>query len=197
MNYQALVQAYLGDGARSSKFDLTMELPGFLKKFSNLKDKDYTTALSILCKSSSFPGKTVSTQDIVFRGQTIRIPMQSNFSGDWTCDFYSDETHGLRKLFENWSNAVNASKKGADFLNLQNNSNLVEDLIPENFILDDVKIFQFPFEAQIGANPVDPDVTYTLYGVFPTNIAQVEATSESDSIETFQVTFNYTYFEIS
>ena len=191
MNYQALVQAYLGDGARSSKFDLTMELPGFLKKFSNLKDKDYTTALSILCKSSSFPGKTVSTQDIVFRGQT------GDVNGDGTVTA-ADVTLLYNIILNNdWSNAVNASKKGADFLNLQNNSNLVDDLIPENFILDDVKIFQFPFEAQIGANPVDPDVTYTLYGVFPTNIAQVEATSESDSIETFQVTFNYTYFEIS
>ena len=79
MNYQALVQAYLGDGARSSKFDLTMELPGFLKKFSNLKDKDYTTALSILCKSSSFPGKTVSTQDIVFRGLIFPVTGPVNF----------------------------------------------------------------------------------------------------------------------
>ena len=66
MNYQALVQAYLGDGARSSKFDLTMELPGFLKKFSNLKDKDYTTALSILCKSSSFPAVSINPLAIKF-----------------------------------------------------------------------------------------------------------------------------------
>lgn len=196
VNYQILMQKFLGDGARSSKFDISLELPGILKKIGNVKDQDYSKAISVLCKSSSFPSKAVSSQDIVFRGQTFRVPVQANFSGDWTCDFYSDETHELRKLFENWSNAINATRKNADFFNIQT-PDLNGDLTPEKLILDNVKIYQYPFEAQIGSEDLQPVAVYTLYGVFPTSITQVEASSESDGIETFSVTFTYTYFEIT
>lgn len=195
VSYQTLMNTYLGDGARTTKYDVKIIIPFMYSNGSNTVHADDFRALSVLCKTSSFPSRTVNSQDYMFRGHNIPIPINTQYEQQWQCSFYNDEHHAIRSIFEEWMEAVETRAgdyktfRGSRTYNLPNNQLVVNG--------DGIFIEQYKFTDNI--EPVmalKPTVRYRLYGVFPTNIQSVEVNSEQESIETFTVDFKYTYYDV-
>ena len=106
VSYQTLMNAYLGDGARTTKYDVKIIIPFMYSNGSNTVHADDFRALSVLCKTSSFPSRTVNSQDYMFRGHNIPIPINTQYEQQWQCSFYNDEHHAIRSIFEEWMEAV-------------------------------------------------------------------------------------------
>ena len=82
----------------------------------------------------------------------------------------------MRNAFERWSNGINNATDGEGLTN------------PADYQVD-------AFVDQLDRNGATIK-SYTLRGVFPTEIAAIElAYDQNDAIEEFGVTFAYQYFE--
>lgn len=183
-NYQDLLKKYLNDGARNTRFDVKLMVPIQIdNEYNNIR------ALSIMCKTSSFPNRTLQTQNIIFRGKTVPVPVSSKYSNTWSCAFYNDENHSLRKLFETWIDAVDSKSEYTSF------TNDLSGLLGGDIIKDEIKIEQYSNTVNDMEKSL-PTAVWTLYGVYPTDITTIELASEAETLEEFTVTFAYTYYTI-
>lgn len=183
-NYQNLMRKYLGDGARNTRFDIKLNIPSEISNSYN-----DSRALSIMCKSANLPNRTIQTQNIVFRGRSIPVPVSTKYSNTWTCTFYNDENHNMRKMFELWLDAVDSKSDYTSF------TDEMKGLIGDDYIKDEIKIEQYS-NISNDLETSTPTAVWTLYGVYPTDVSSIELSSESESIQEFTVTFSYTYYEI-
>lgn len=183
-NYQDLMKKYLGDGARNTRFDIKLNIPSEISNSYN-----DSRALSIMCKSANLPNRTIQTQNIVFRGRSIPVPVSTKYSNTWTCTFYNDENHNMRKMFELWLDAVDSKNDYTSF------TDEMKGLIGNDYIKDEIKIEQYS-NISNDLETATPTAVWTLYGVYPTDVSSIELSSESESIQEFTVTFSYTYYEI-
>lgn len=183
-NYQDLMRKYLGDGARNTRFDIKLNIPSEISNSYN-----DSRALSIMCKSANLPNRTIQTQNIVFRGRSIPVPVSTKYSNTWTCTFYNDENHNMRKMFELWLDAVDSKSDYTSF------TDEMKGLIGNDYIKDEIKIEQYS-NISNDLETSTPTAVWTLYGVYPTDVSSIELSSESESIQEFTVTFSYTYYEI-
>lgn len=183
-NYQNLMRKYLGDGARNTRFDIKLNIPSEISNSYN-----DSRALSIMCKSANLPNRTIQTQNIVFRGRSIPVPVSTKYSNTWTCTFYNDENHNMRKMFELWLDAVDSKNEYTSF------TDEMKGLIGNDYIKDEIKIEQYS-NISNDLETATPTAVWTLYGVYPTDVSSIELSSESESIQEFTVTFSYTYYEI-
>lgn len=183
-NYQDLVKKYLDDGARNTRFDVKLVIPTQINnKFNN------SEALSIMCKTTNFPSRTLQTQSIIFRGKTIIVPIASKYNNTWSCTFYNDDKHQLRKLFELWIDAADSKSEFTSF------TDELKGLLGSDIIKDEIKIEQYSNKVN-DFEKYEPTAVWTLYGVFPVDITTLELSSDADALEEFTVTFSYTYYKI-
>ena len=98
-NVQNLIQSALGDGARSTKFDVMFQ-------FTNPNLFPNQRNVAVLVKSSNFPSKSCSTINVPYKGRAIPIRGQEKFSQTWECTFYLDENHKIKNAFEAWIDAL-------------------------------------------------------------------------------------------
>jgi len=158
-----------GGGARANQFKVTMPFPGYAQVGGEIEE------LAFLCKITQLPAMTVPSVTVPFRGRQIKIAGDRTFA-DWTITVINDTNFKLRNAFERWSNGIN---------NMTDNEGLTN---PEDYQVD-------AFVDQLDRNGATIK-SYTLRGAFPTEIAAIELDyGNNDTIEEFQVTFGYQYFE--
>lgn len=98
----------------------------------------------------------------------------------WTVTVINDEDFKVRNAMEQWNN----------YLNLQQ-GNVANFPTPNDAEFKSVaNVFQYDKTGKITR-------VYTLFGVWPENIGPIDLDWESDSIQSFQVTFSMDYFEVS
>lgn len=176
---QNIINNTLGDGAREAKFRCFIYLPN--KNGSNQE-------LDVLCKSSSFPGKSTETMEYKYKGKSIPIPGQEKHTQTWELTFYLEEDHKNRVFFDNWMSGMhydNYSDAPNNYVkNLKNSSN-------QTRIVGNMGISQLNFE-------MDAEVcNYKLYNVFPVEISSVGTSSEAiGSMLEYTVTFSYSHYDI-
>ena len=176
-NVQYLIQNALGEGARSSKYDIMIVL-----KHGSYDGKN----IAILAKSANFPSRQHQTIDFRFKGRSIPIRGLSKYSQTWECTFYLTEDHKLKNLFEIWMESLdekenyvsdNYAKKERE----QNSSGYTSE----------IKIFQQNF------NDTDSTAEYTLHNVFPTEMSPVQISAENPgNVLEFSVTFAYSHYTL-
>ena len=158
-----------GGGARSNQFKVTMPFPGYAQVGGETED------LAFLCRSTTLPAMNVGVVEVPFRGRKIYIGGDRTFA-DWTITVINDTNFKLRNAFERWSNGINNATDGEGLTN------------PADYQVD-------AFVDQLDRNGATIK-SYTLRGVFPTEIAAIELDyGTNDAIEEFGVTFAYQYFE--
>ena len=187
--FQNKLNYYLGDGARPSKFSITIDPPeGLTLDISTGDSTDggltggaAGAALHYFCSATKFPGVTQESIDFKYLGRNIPIPGVTIPNQEWSATFYNDEKHGIRKFFLDW-------------INLYQHWNYADKEEPnKNFTkLPTISLHQYDYELK------SPTALYTLVGVFPISMGDIEAQySELNQIETFEVTFKYSYFKIT
>jgi hypothetical protein len=118
---------------------------------------------------------TVGMVTVPFRGRQIKIAGDRTFA-DWTITVINDTNFKLRNAFERWSNGINNMTDGEGLTN------------PADYQVD-------AFVDQLDRNGATLK-SYTLRGAYPMEVAAIELDyGNNDTIEEFQVTFNYQYFE--
>ena len=158
-----------GGGARANQFKVTMPFPGYAQVGGEIED------LAFLCTSTTIPAMTVGGFTVPFRGRQIKIAGDRTFA-DWSITVLNDTNFKLRNAFERWQNGIN---------NMSDNEGLTNPV--------DYQVDAFVDHLDRNGNTVK---SYTLRGVFPTVLSEVELTyDEQTAIEQFEVTFNYQYFE--
>jgi hypothetical protein len=158
-----------GGGARANQFKVTMPFPGYAQVGGEIED------LAFLCRATTLPGMSVPSLNVPFRGRSIKIAGDRTVA-DWSVTAYNDTNFRLRNAFERWQNGIN---------NMTDNEGLTNPV--------DYQVDAFVDHLDRNGNTIK---SYTLRGVFPTEIAPIELTyDEATAIEEFSVTFAYQYFE--
>jgi len=158
-----------GGGARPNQFKVTMPFPGYAQVGGEIEE------LAFLCKITQLPAMTVGMVTVPFRGRQIKIAGDRTFA-DWTITVINDTNFKLRNAFERWSNGINNMTDGEGLTN------------PADYQVD-------AFVDQLDRNGATLK-SYTLRGAYPMEVAAIELDyGNNDTIEEFQVTFNYQYFE--
>ncbi len=161
------VKADLGNGQRSNRYRLYMNLP-------NLVSGD-GGAVNALVKSTNIPSKTVGVIDVFKRGRVLKIAGDTTFD-TWTCTFHNTEEMDVHSTMLEWSNVADnfSADEGA--------SSPVDYLAQINIATLDLRN--------------NEGKTYTLYNVFPTDVSEIEFNDETaDTISEFSVTFTLSHWD--
>jgi len=158
-----------GGGARANQFKVTMPFPGYAQLGGEIEE------LAFLAKATSIPAMNIGIIPVNFRGRPIKIAGDRTIAS-WSVTCYNDTNFRLRDAFERWQNGIN---------NMTDNEGLTN---PADYQVD-----CFVDHLDRNGNTIKP---YTLRGLFPTEIGAIALDYDTtDAIETFDVTFEYQYFE--
>ncbi len=158
-----------GGGARANQFKVTLPFPGYASVGGEIED------MAFLCKSTALPAMTVGNIEVKFRGRDIKIAGDRSIDA-WTVTVYNDTNFKLKNAFERWQNGIN---------NMTDNEGLTNPV--------DYQVDAFLDHLDRNGNTIK---SYTLRGAFPTSVGGIPLDYETvDQIETFEVTFQYQYFE--
>lgn len=175
---QTMINNALGDGARSTKFECYIGLDTF---------SNGSKTISALVKSASFPSKSHDVMDFKFKGRNIPLRGQVKYEQSWSCSFYMEETHSLKKAFEDAIEALDTVHTYDDV----NTSVARQQGRNSSRYTNTITIVQLDFDG------TQTTAIYTLYNAFPKNITQVESDySEVGKIQEYTVEFSYSHFDI-
>ena len=158
-----------GGGARANQFKVTLPFPGYAAVGGETSD------LAFLCSATSLPGQTVGQVAIPFRGRVLSIAGDRTF-GPWTITVLNDANFKIYRAMERWMNGIN---------NMTDNEGIAN---PADYQVDG-------FVDQLDRNG-NTLKSYTYRGLYPEVLANIPLNyATNDTIESFDVTFRYQYFE--
>ena len=173
---QTMINDALGDGARSTKFDCVIGLDTFLPG---------SRMLSAVVKTASFPGKSHEVIDLKFKGRNIPVRGQTKYENTWSCTFYLDETHSLKKAFEDEISSLDIHDFGDG-----NTKIYMEQIRNETNYARTLTVVQLDFDG------TQQTAVYNLYNVFPKSVSAVDVDySEVGKVQEFTVEFSYSHFD--
>ena len=159
-----------GGGARPNLFRVICNFPAIAAAGGGLTEK-----ASFLIKTAQLPGSTIPSFTLPFRGRQAQMPGERTFE-PWNITILNDTTFEMRNAFERWSNAIANHTTNAG---LTNPADYEADMIVE--------------QLDRAENVIK---TYTLRGVWPSNVSPIELSNESENvIEEFTVELQITYWE--
>lgn len=154
-----------GGGARPSLFRVQITNP--ITAIADFK-------ATFMIKAASLPAFVTGQYEVPYMGRKVKYGGDRTFE-DWTVTVINDEDFLVRNAMEAWNNAINSSVSNTRAL-------------PQNY----KSVAQI---TQLGKDET-PLAVYTFDGIFPTNISAIDLSWETvDTIEEFQVTFAYDYWE--
>ena len=158
-----------GGGARANQFKVTMPFPGYASVGGEIEE------LAFLCRATSIPSMEIASIPVPFRGRSIKIAGDRTIP-DWSVTVYNDTNFKLRDAFERWQNGIN---------NMSDNEGLTNPV--------DYQVDAFLDHLDRNGNTIK---SYTLRGVYPTNIAGIPLDyEEAGAIEQFEVSLAYQFFD--
>lgn len=169
-NFRA--QGLVGGGARPSLFEVTMTIP------SAIGSSTAGQRIPFLVRAAQLPAASVDPVEVPYFGRKIKLAGDRTFA-DWTVTVMNDEDFQLRSVFESWSNKINS---------LVGN---VAELTPStsNGYKTDASVMQYGRDGNIIR-------AYNFSGIFPTTIDAIALDwDNTNTIETFDVTFSYDWWE--
>ena len=177
-----LIQTAIGDGARTTKFDVAFQ-------FTNPSMFPSAKNVAVMVKTTAFPGKLHQTIDFKYAGRSIPIRGQVKYTNTWECTFYLPQDHSIKKGFESWIDALDET---VYFENTPNaNVSRARSLHNRRGYTTDIAIYQLDFTGQ---NQV---ARYILHNVFPIEVQPVTVNSDGPGdIEELSVTFSFSHYEL-
>ena len=161
----------LGGGARSALFKASFTYPEGLGESSSQK-------LEFLCKSSSgIPQSQVNALEVDYMGRKVKVAGTRPVFPDWTLTIINDEDFAIRNDLEKWMNLINGH---------------IDNQQP-------VGLREYKTDGYIDQLSKDGSVLrrYTFKGIFPTDLAAIALSWETDEIQSFDVTFSIDWWEVS
>jgi len=155
-------------GARANQFQVTLTFPGIASP------GDATRQASFLCEAASLPASTIGNVPLLYRGKPVNFAGEREFA-PWTVTIINDGSFLIRNAFERWGNAV------ANYDNTRGRLNPLD------------------YQTQLTVDQLDRNEkklkSYIFYDAYPTEVAAIQLSYETATIEKFDVTFQYNYFK--
>tara|TARA_Y100001937_G_scaffold61192_1_gene83839 strand:+ start:622 stop:1605 length:984 start_codon:yes stop_codon:yes gene_type:complete len=159
--------------------EVTDETRGFaLSKDLRATQLANARRVQIFCSAIDMPSREIITKEIRHNGPGRKIAYDAQFA-DITATFYTDKFLRERSFFELWQKAA--------YSNSTFNFNYYNDYVSPMNILQ--------LGNYASQNERD-DVTYAvkLFDCFPKTVGAVSYTHESNTVQTFDVTFTFRYW---
>lgn len=121
------------------------------------------------CHSASVPGSNISSTSVDFMGRGIQIADTRGNMGSWSVTVYNDIEFAMRRFFEEWMAGINAHERNIGY-------NRIRDYYA------DADVLQLDQKGNVIAN-------YSLKGIFPTSVGQVQLGWGNNGVESFNVDF--------
>jgi len=152
----------------------------FRVELNNPFDTGLTEASAYMVQASSIPGSSISSISVPYFGRKAHVAGDRTFE-PWSVMVMNDEDFKIRHSLETWHHRINK---------LQGNINDTGSSEPSRYKAE-ASVYQY---SKVGGTPIR---TYRFVGMFPTEISPIEVNwNETDTIEMFQVTFMYDYYEV-
>lgn len=163
-------------GARPTLFNVALTFPGTVPGGQAAGD-----ASRFLVESAALPASSIAPIEVPYFGRKIRVAGDRTFE-PWTVTVINDEDFKIRHAIEAWHNKINS---------LRDNLNTFNTSAPESYkVVADV--FQY---SKTGGPAIR---NYKFYGMFPTEVTAIDLNwNDTDTIERFQITFVYDYYEVN
>jgi len=178
---QNLLENTLGDLARSAKYELVFS-------FTDTKVALTETDIVVMGKTASFPGKSHRTIDFKYKGRIIPIKGQVKYQQTWDCTFHLTEDHMLKKLFEDWIEALDQKHNYPDTGTAKGISKLQATHDKTGYTTT-IHMYQKDFYDDLSR------AKYAIFNAFPIAVSQVQTSYEATAqVQEFTVTFAYSHY---
>ena len=158
-----------GGGARANQFKVTLPFPGYAAVGGETSD------MAFLCTATSTPASTVASVAVPFRGRSLYVAGDRTFE-EWSTTVLNDTDFKIYRAVERWLNGIN---------NMSDNEGIAN---PADYQVD-------AFIDHLDRNGTTLK-SWTFRGLFPTALPGIAlAYGTNDTVETFDVTWRYQYFE--
>ena len=175
----------VGGGARPNLFEVNIELPDGV-----IGQADYRDDVRFMVKAAEIPAANIGNIPVPFRGRVLPVAGDRTFD-PWTVTVINDAKFNIRDAMEQWSNKIN---------DLQFD---VGDISPSNYQTK-AEVFQLSrggkttSASSTGGESINVLRTYNFEGIYPSVVSSIPLDyGATDSIEEFQVTFNYLFWEVT
>ena len=174
----------VGGGARPNLFEVNIELPDGV-----IGRADYRDDVRFMVKAAEIPAANIGNIPVPFRGRVLPVAGDRTFD-PWTVTVINDSKFNIRDAMEQWSNKIN---------DLQFD---VGDISPSNYQTK-AEVFQLSrggkttSASSTGGETINVLRTYNFEGIYPSVVSSIPLDyGATDSIEEFQVTFNYLFWTV-
>ncbi len=174
----------VGGGARPNLFEVNIELPDGV-----IGQADYRDDVRFMVKAAEIPAANIGNIPVPFRGRVLPVAGDRTFD-PWTVTVINDSKFNIRDAMEQWSNKIN---------DLQFD---VGDISPSNYQTK-AEVFQLSrggkttIDSSTGGETINVLRTYNFEGIYPSVVSSIPLDyGATDSIEEFQVTFNYLFWTV-
>jgi hypothetical protein len=130
--------------------------------------------VEFLCKASSLPASTIGEVEVPYLGRMIKVPGNRTFD-TWTVTIINDIDFEIRRQTEKWLNSINGHEDNLGFASLRD-------------------VYSDAHVTQLGRDGAEL-YTYHIVDMFPTEMAQIDLSFDSEEIEEYDVTFTYNYWK--
>ena len=169
-----------GGGTRANLFEVQMSFPTYL----SVSDENETiNDLPFMVKAAEIPASNIGNIPVPFRGRVLPIAGDRTFD-PWTVTIINDTNFRLRDVMEKWSDSIN------DLQTAQGRTN------PEDYQTK-ASVIQLDRLGKKPGDTIRELRTYDFTGIYPNVVSSIPLDhGATDTIEEFQVTFNYLYYEV-
>ena len=174
-----------GGGARSNLFEVKMAFPDFAKPVNEALND-----IPFLVKAAEIPASNIGNIPVPFRGRILPIAGDRTFD-PWTVTIINDTNFRLRDVMERWSDGIN------DIQTAQGATN-PEDYQTTATVLQLSRGPVKGLDRKVNSGEEIPVLRmYDFIGIYTNDISAIPLDhGATDTIEEFQVTFNYLYYEV-
>lgn len=163
-----------GGGARSNLYRVDGTFPAVSVAIAGVNPANH---IQFMASAASIPAVSIGTITTMFQGRPLVMAGDRTFQA-WQITVLNDTNYPLRKAFEAWSNRINTIE-----------SNISKKGLSE--YAQDWKVTQLDRSGK--------DIqTYKFVDCWPSDIGAIQLSYDAvQAIETFQVTIQYQYYQIT
>jgi len=158
-----------GGGARSNLFEVVLSFPDIAPASSEVLDKS-----RFLVKAANLPASNISDVTVPFRGRVLHVAGDRTFDS-WTITVINDTDFAIRSAFEKWMNTINR---------VSDNTGSTD---PASYQAD-AYVYQLDRSGETLR-------AYHFYDIFPTNIAPINLSYDTEGIQEFTVEMQVHWWE--
>lgn len=179
----------------ANRFEVEINVPIVLKAqyFANKAlggktDSPDDLTFRTLAKSTSFPGKSISTVNVIKQGRTYPIRGVAEFDHTWDVTFYNTADLDIKWFFEDWMYQIDRHDSllyRTPFINNYLGTTSVNSGYMTNLKVKHISTCEGK----------DSQPEFELVHSWPSRISDVQLSADSKNVTEFTVTFHYDYWE--